>query len=192
MDSMEYSKIVHLIDTDPVVQALFELPMPMHLAYVGLDGHPRAVPILPLWKGKAFVFASPTKAYKVKAIAANPQVGFTLDVGPGRMAAEARVKVSAVLGLPVVDYAPLIMMGRGTASVEIKPGVPQEHIDASRLTVGDEKKLEELARIKREQHSDMALISIIPTYVTVIDFITRFPPPAEVNSQGFTPAEVYA
>jgi hypothetical protein len=173
---MDYLEIVRLVNTDPVVQTLMELPIPMRLGYLGLDGHPRSVPIIHLWNGKAFVFATPSATYKVKAMAAHPEVAFTLDVGPGRMAAEARAKVSAVLGLPVLDYAPLAITGRGTASIEIRPEVPQEHIDGSRRMVDDEEKLEALARMKREAGSEWAVISITPTHVTVCDFITRFPP----------------
>jgi Pyridoxamine 5'-phosphate oxidase len=173
---MDYLEIAHLVDTDPVVQTLMQLPIPMRLGYVGLDGHPRTVPIIHLWNGKAFVFATPSATYKVKSIAAHPEVAFTLDIGPGRNAAEARVKVTALLGSPIIDYAPLAMVGRGTASIEITPGVPQEHFDGSRRFVEDEAKLEALARIKRDVGDEWAVISIVPTHVTMTDFITRFPP----------------
>jgi Pyridoxamine 5'-phosphate oxidase len=182
---MDYPEIVHLLNTDPVVQTLLKLPIPMRLAYVGLDGHPRAVPITHLWDGRAFVFVTPATTYKVKAMAAHPEVAFTLDVGPGRTAAEARVKVSAVLGLPVVDYGPLAMIGRGRASIEVKPGLPQEHIDAARRMLADEEKLQEWARVEREHQTEMAVISIIPTHVTVCDFVTRFPPPAALNTLAY-------
>jgi Pyridoxamine 5'-phosphate oxidase len=108
---MDYAEIVHLVNTDPVVQTLMELPIAMHLGYNGLDGHPRTVPVTHQWDGRAFIFATPTNTYKVRAIAQHPEVAFTLDVGPGRMAAEARIKVSAVLGLPAVDYGPLSVVG---------------------------------------------------------------------------------
>lgn len=174
---MEYQEIVHLVNTDPVAQTLLALPIPMHLAYVGLDGVPRVVPTTHLWDGKAFVFATPTTTYKVKAIRANPKVGFTLDIGPGRYAAEARVKVTELLGMPLVDYAPLMVNGRGTASIEIQPGIAQVHLDAAKRMVADDKKLAEWERVEREHQSEMAVISIVPTHIEVIDFITRFPPP---------------
>ncbi len=174
---MDYPQIVHLVNTDPVVQTLLEAPVLMRLAYVGLDGHPRAVPVAYIWTGKAFVFASPTTAYKVKAIAAHPKVAFTVDT----MSAEARAKVAAALGPPVADYTPLIMMVRGTASIEIQQGLPQEHIDASRRMIGDEN-VPEWEHSKREHTKDMALISIVPSRVVVCDFITRFPPPTEINA----------
>ena len=175
---MDYSEIVHLVNTDPVMQTLLAAPIPMRLGYVGLDGHPRSVPVAYLWNGKAFVFATPTTAYKVKAIAAHPEVAFTVDTAE----AESRAKVSAQLGSTVADYTPLIVMVRGTASIAVEQGLPQDHIDASRRMVGDDEMMEEWERIKRESTSEMALITIIPTHVTVCDFITRFPPPTEVNA----------
>ncbi|MFE4600498.1 pyridoxamine 5'-phosphate oxidase family protein [Kitasatospora indigofera] len=158
--TVDHSKIVHLVNTDPVIRTLLEAPIPMRLGYVGLDGHPRTVPVAYLWNGRAFVFATPTGAYKVKAIAAHPQVSFTVDT---------------------TDFTPLIMLVRGTASVEIRQGIPQEHIDASRRSVGDDR-MAEWERHKRANTSEMALITIAPTHVTVCDFDTRFPPPAAVNS----------
>ena len=151
---MDYAQIVELMNTDPVIQTLLDAPIPMRLAYVGLDGHPRSIPVVYLWNGKAFVFASPTGAYKVKAIAAHPEVAFTVDT---------------------TDYTPLIMMVRGTASMEIRQGIPQEYIDAARRIVRDEMKAWE--RTVRRNMSEMAVITIVPTHVTVCDFDTRYPPP---------------
>ncbi|WP_329493456.1 pyridoxamine 5'-phosphate oxidase family protein [Kitasatospora herbaricolor] len=159
--TVDHSKIVHLVNTDPVIRTLLEAPIPMRLGYVGLDGHPRTVPVAYLWNGQAFVFATPTSAYKVRAITAHPQVSFTVDT---------------------TDFTPLIMLVRGTASVEIRQGVPQEHIDASRRSVG-EAGMAEWERVKRANTTEMALISVVPTHVTVCDFATRFPPPAAVNSR---------
>ena len=151
---MDYNQIVELMDTDSVVQTLLAAPIPMRLAYVGLDGHPRSVPVSYLWNGKAFVFGSTTTAYKVRAIAAHPEVAFTVDT---------------------TDFTPLIMMVRGIASIKVQQGIPQEYIDAARRIVGEDR-MEEWERIVRENMSEMALITILPTHVTVCDFDTRFPP----------------
>jgi hypothetical protein len=184
---MDYPEIVRLVNTDPVIQTLLEEPIPMRIAYLGLDGHPRAVPVNHVWNGRAFVFATPNSAYKVKAIAANRKVGFALDVGAGRPALETREKVSALIGPPppIFDYSPIAVHGRGTATVEITPGIPQEHIDASRRMIGDDKKWAEWARIRREETSGMARITIIPTQIFVVDFVTRFPPPLKVSVTAF-------
>lgn len=184
---MTYQDVQHLVETDPVVQTLLKEPIPMRIAYVGLDGIPRSVPINHLWNGNAFVFASPNAAYKVKAIAANPNVGLTIDVGAGPAGRETREKVSALIGPPppAFDFAPIAVHGRGKATVEITPGIPQEHIDASRRMIGDDAKWEQWARVRREETSGMARISIRPTHLVVVDFVTRFPPPIEVNVAAF-------
>src|SRR5699024_9625002 len=66
--------IVETMNTDPYVQQLLQAPIPARLAYTGLDGNPRVVPVAYLWDGAAFVVASPPDWYKVRAIAANPTV----------------------------------------------------------------------------------------------------------------------
>jgi len=172
---MDYLDIQDLVNTDPVVQALLEAPLPLQLGYVGLDGHPRTVPVSYIWNGKALVFATPPFAYKVKAIEAHPQVSFTVNVADD----EIRAKVAAQLGPTVASYTPLIMLGRGTATIEVKPGVPQEHVEASRRLVNDDAELREWERVKRAATDEMAVVTIKPTHLTVCDFITRFPPPAE-------------
>ncbi|ATL67431.1 pyridoxamine 5'-phosphate oxidase family protein [Nocardia terpenica] len=184
---MNYAEIVHLVNTDPVIQTLLEEPIPMRIAYLGLDGQPRSVPVNHLWNGEAFVFATPNLAYKVEAIAANPRVGFTIDVGAGAPGRETRAKVWASIGhpLPAHDFSPIAVHGRGTATVEKTPGVPQEHIDASRRMIGDDAKWAEWARVRRAETSGMARISIVPTHLVVIDFVTRFPPPVAVNVTAF-------
>jgi hypothetical protein len=175
---VDYQDIVHLVNTDPAAQALLAAPIPMRLAYVGLDGHPRTVPVAYLWDGKAFVFATETTSYKVRALAGHPEVAFTVDTN----APDTRAMITPALGPPVADFLPMILMVRGRASIEVKPGVPQEHVNASRRLVGDDEKWREWERIKREATAEMAVVTIIPTHVTVCDFVTRFPPPSEIEA----------
>lgn len=175
---MDYPKIVDLVNTDPVAQTLLEAPIPLRLGYVGLDGHPRSVPVSYLWNGKAFVFATPPETYKVRAIAAHPQVSFTIDTASD----DARAKVVAALGPTVASYTPLIMLGRGVATIEVKPGVPAEHADASRRMVANDKEFAEWERVKQETTDEMAVITIIPSHIVLCDFITRFPPPSDFEA----------
>lgn len=182
---MDYAEIVHLVNTDPVAQTLLESPVAMRLGYVGLDGHPRTVPVAYLWNGKAFVFASPTTAYKVKAIAAHPQVSFSVDT----YSAEVRRKVAAKLGAdPVADYTPVVMLVRGTASIEVRPGVPDEHVEASWRMFADKGLAPGWESQKRAHTTDMVVVTIIPTHITLCDFVTRFPPPVEINAPAHNPA----
>lgn len=180
---MKYSDIVRLVETDPVVQTLLHMPIALRIGYTGLDGGPRVIPVVYLWDGAAFVFASPASAYKVKSMVARPEAAFSLDVGPGPTAAEARAKISSLLGPPVIDYAPIAVTGRGTASIEIGSGIPQAHLDAARRTIGDDKKLDDWADGHVERDNDWAVISLTPTHISVCDFVSRFPPTADLGSR---------
>jgi PPOX class probable F420-dependent enzyme len=64
---------------DPVVAALLEGPNLARLAYSGLDGRPRVVPIwFTLLDGDVVMVTGP-KAAKVKALENNPAVAMTID-----------------------------------------------------------------------------------------------------------------
>lgn len=153
---MTYGEIVELLNSDPVAKMLLAAPIPARLAYVALDGSPRVVPVSYLWNGAHFVFATPPGWPKVKALAAHPHVAFTVDT---------------------TDFPPKIMFVRGIASIEFDKGLPEEYIEASRRIVGDEKMAEWEAGV-RSENRNMALISITPTFVKIVDFETRFPGPS--------------
>lgn len=153
---MTYDEIVDLIDTDPFVQRLLAAPIPMRLAYIGIDGHPRVVPVSYLWDGSDFVFASPPTWYKIKSLVANPNVAFTVDT---------------------TDFPPLILSVRGVASIEFDMGLPEEYVEASRRIVGEDK-MPDWEKNVRAENRNMALVRIRPTWIKVADFETRYPGPA--------------
>ena len=64
---------------DPVAKALLGSVNPARLAYTWMDGSPRVVPIWFHWGGDQFVLATPPKAPKLKALAADPRVALTID-----------------------------------------------------------------------------------------------------------------
>jgi hypothetical protein len=154
--TVKYDEILETMNTDPTVGALLEAPIPARLAYIGRDGAPRAIPVSYLWNGKAFVFASPVDWAKVEAMRLNPKVALTVDE---------------------TTFPPRGFMARGTASIEIVQGIPQEYIDASRRIVGDEGMPSWEVEVRKNM-SEMALISITPTWLKVVDFETRFPGPS--------------
>jgi Pyridoxamine 5'-phosphate oxidase len=59
---------------DPVAKALLGSVNPAKLAYTWMDGTPRVVPIWFHWTGEQFILTSPTKAPKLRALAADPRV----------------------------------------------------------------------------------------------------------------------
>ena len=154
--TVKYNKIVDTMNGDPVVQELLAAPIPARLAYIGKDGAPRAIPVSYLWNGRAFVFASPVTWAKVEALRLEPRVALTVDE---------------------TTFPPRGFMARGTASVEIVQGVPQEYVEASRRIVGEELMPSWEAEVRSKIH-EMALITIRPTWLKVVDFETRFPGPS--------------
>jgi Pyridoxamine 5'-phosphate oxidase len=148
-----YEEIVELMNTDPVVQKLVQAPIPARLAYVANDGTPRVIPISYLWTGKGFVFASPPDWPKIKALTANPHVALTVDT---------------------TDFPPNILLARGVATVELDQGLPDEYVAASRRIVGAERMADWEAGVRAEDRN-MALVTITPTWIKVMDFVTRFP-----------------
>ncbi len=159
---MTYDEIIETLNTDPYVQQLLQAPIPARLAYIGLDGTPRVVPVSYLWDGTVFVFASSPSWYKVRAIAANPNVALTVDT---------------------TDFPPLILSARGVATIEYDQGLPEEYVAASRRIVGEEQfpRWEEEVRA---ENRNMALIRIKPTWLNVVDFDTRFPGPSQPSGQS--------
>jgi hypothetical protein len=147
--------IVETMNTDPYVRQLLQAPIPARLAYIGLDGTPRVVPLSYIWDGAAFVFASDPAWYKVRAIAANPNVALTVDSN---------------------DFPPLILSARGVASIAYDQGLPDQYVEASRRIVGEEK-FPSWEREVRSENRNMCLIRVTPTWLKVVDFETRFPGP---------------
>jgi len=152
---MTYEEIVELMNNDPFVQKLLRAPIPARLAYVARDGSPRVVPVSYLWNGKAFVFGSAPDWPKIKALSANPKVALTVDS---------------------TDFPPNILLARGVATIEFDMGLPDEYVEAARRIVGEDRMAEWEANVRAEERN-MALVTITPTWIKVIDFETRFPGP---------------
>jgi nitroimidazol reductase NimA-like FMN-containing flavoprotein (pyridoxamine 5'-phosphate oxidase superfamily) len=150
---VKYEEIVELMNNDPYVQKLLQAPIPARLAYIAPDGSPRVVPVSYLWNGQAFVFASPPDWPKIKALTVNPKVALTVDT---------------------TDFPPNILLVRGEATIEFDKGLPDEYVEASRRIVGEERMAEWEAGVRAENRN-MALVSIKPTWIKIMDFDTRFP-----------------
>ena len=123
------------------------------LAYDGIDGTPRVVPIGFLWTGEAVILATHPTAPKYKALRARPRVALTIDTSsPTR---------SVLL--------------RGDAEVDVVDGVVPEYLEAAAKSMEGE----ELAAFEagvRETYDRMARISIRPDWARYFDFgAGRFP-----------------
>ncbi|MEO8392445.1 MAG: pyridoxamine 5'-phosphate oxidase family protein [Chloroflexota bacterium] len=144
-----------VIDTlnDPLAQELMRSDIPARLAYTGLDGFPRVIPIGFWWDGTQFILATHPNAPKVRALIANPKVALTIDT---------------------VTFPPNVLMVRGTASITVVDGIPWEYLEASKKQVTPEM-WEGFEKGVRATYKQMARIAITPEWAKVFDFVTRAP-----------------
>jgi hypothetical protein len=138
---------------DPISQELLQSKIPARLAYIAPDGTPRVVPIWFHWNEREFVMASPPKAPKLRALAKNPKVALTIDDNA---------------------FPHKVLLVRGTASLNDVAGVVPEYALAADRYFGPE---QGKAWIKQlgTMISGMVRITIIPEWVGLLDFKTRFP-----------------
>lgn len=140
-----------MIDTtDRVVAELLEQPNLMRLAYIGLDGRPRVVPIWFAYLDGELVAVTGPKAYKAKAIAQNPAISLTIDSS-------------------TPPYHVLLV--HGDAVVERTEGMAEEYPDLARRYLGPAAD----AYLGRMRVKEQRRIRITPRRHTVLDFTKRFP-----------------
>jgi hypothetical protein len=137
----------------PLAAALFASSTPARLAYTGLDGGPRVVPVGFHWTGEQIVVCTVERAAKVAAIRANPRVAATIDTE---------------------GFPPKVLLVRGAAAVEMVEGVPEEYVAASAKLVPEAEFPAWEAGV-RALYSRMARITITPAVATLLDFETTIP-----------------
>lgn len=150
---MNHDEVLALLAGDAFAQQLLSSSIPARLAYVALDGSPRAIPIAYHFDGESFVMATPDIARKVTALQANPAVALTIDT-------EAQ--------------PPLALLVRGTAAVTFVDGVVPEYLEANRRMIPAESWAAFEDQVT-SLYDRMARIEITPTWAKVLDFQTRAP-----------------
>jgi len=136
---------------DPVAGMLLNSANPARLAYTWTDGSPRVVPIWFHWTGDQFVLGSPSKAPKLKALAADPRVALTIDDNA---------------------WPHKVLLVRGRASVELLDDVSPEYALAATRYFGPD---QGPAWVSTLRGKPMARIAITPDWAGILDFQTRFP-----------------
>lgn len=143
---------LRLLD-DPIARRLLESRELARLAYTAKDGTPRVIPVGWLWSGAEFVFGTFRGSPKLPALRRSPAVALTIDrAGP----------------------PPEVLLVRGTATVTDVDGVPEEYRRMQAKYYGEEAADEVVAAIRRAG-APMSVVTVRPTWVTVMDFRTRFP-----------------
>ena len=134
----------------PAAGELLESAQLARLAYNGPDGRPRVIPIGFHWNGEHIVICTATTAPKVRAISSRPQVAVTIDAGSTPTEAKS-------------------LQVRGTASVEIVDGIPDDYLAGSRKSLDAERAVA-FERAVRSMYPQMARISIEPHWARFYDF----------------------
>jgi hypothetical protein len=142
---------------DPLAQELIQSSAPVRLAYTGIDGLPRVIPLAFHWNGAELIICTTPNAPKVPALAANPGVAMTIDTQ---------------------TFPPQVLLVRGTATLETVDGVPPEYLAATRKQVGAER-FEAFEAQVRALYAQMVRITVTPHWAKVLDFVTRLPRPVE-------------
>ncbi len=132
--------------------------IPARLAYIGIDGAPRAIPIGFLWTGEHVVMATVPKSAKVRALRQNPRVAITIDTEGG--------------------WPPRALLIRGAARVELVDGVPDDYIAAGRKAVPAEH-FEGWEQGVRALYDQMVVITVEPDWAKLLDFETTIPKAVE-------------
>ncbi|GHE85426.1 pyridoxamine 5'-phosphate oxidase [Amycolatopsis deserti] len=142
----------------PIAQQLLRSDIPARLAYDGLDGAPRVIPIGFWYDGANVVMATVPGSAKVPALRRNPRVAITIDY--------------------VSPWPPRVLLIRGTAHLELVDGVPDAYIEASRkVTPADV--FESWEQGVRALYEQMVVITVTPDWAKLLDFETTLPKAVE-------------
>jgi hypothetical protein len=153
---MHRHEVSHILNSG-LAQELLQSSIPVRLAYTGLDGSPRVVPLAFHWDGERFVICTIPGSPKVRALEANPDVAMTIDTE---------------------SFPPHILLVRGKASLQLVDGVPTEYLAASSKQVGAEGMPAFEAQV-RAMYDQMVRIDVEPTWAKLIDFQTTLPSAVE-------------
>lgn len=135
----------------PAAQQLLASTELARIAYVAGDNTPRVLPMLFHWNGTEVVMSTFAGAKKVAALRAKPDVAITIDAA----------------------MPPSVLLIRGKAELTEVEGVVKEHRLAHRRYYGREQGDKNVAEVDRPGLK-MVRIAVRPSWVGVIDFVTRF------------------
>jgi Pyridoxamine 5'-phosphate oxidase len=141
----------------PYSQQLLNGSEPARMAYNALDGDPRVIPIGFWTDDGRILMATVPKAAKVAALRRRPEVALTIDQGA---------------------FPPKALLIRGAAEVELVEGVPDGYLTAGRKVMTDEQYPQWEAGVQ-SLYTDMAVITVTPTWAKLLDFETTIPKAVE-------------
>jgi hypothetical protein len=149
---MRHETVMNVL-SDSLAQELLHSPLLARLGYIGSDGTPRVVPVGYVWSGSTFIVCTAVQAPKVRALASNAKVALSIDTD---------------------TQPPHVLLVRGTATVQIVDGVPNEFLEASDKSLPRDQWAQFEAQV-RSIYPQMARITIEPEWAKLLDFETRLP-----------------
>jgi len=135
---------------DPAAQELLATATLLRLAYNGLDGLPRVIPIGFHWDGEQLIICTAPTSPKAAALSERPEVAVTIDVGSSPAEAKS-------------------VLVRGVATLEIVDGVAEDYIAAARKTM-DAEQIEVFRESVEAMYDQMARIAIEVRWARFFDF----------------------
>ncbi|MGH3447602.1 MAG: pyridoxamine 5'-phosphate oxidase family protein [Nocardioidaceae bacterium] len=141
----------------PIAQNLLRSAHLARVAYTGIDGFPRVVPVGFYWDGACLIVCTVPNAPKVPALTARPKVALTIDTD---------------------TQPPRVLLVRGATTIEVVDGVPTEYLEANKK-VGEPQQWQAFETQVRALYDQMARISIEPEWAKLLDFETTFPSAVE-------------
>ena len=141
----------------PYAQQLLNGPEPARMAYDGLDGDPRVIPIGFWTEGERVLMATVPKSAKVAALRKNPNVALTIDQGA---------------------FPPKVLLIRGIAEVELFEGIPDGYLTAGHKVMTADQYPQWVAGVQG-LYDEMVVITITPTWAKLLDFETTIPKAVE-------------
>jgi Pyridoxamine 5'-phosphate oxidase len=150
----EHSVGAELADTG--AQALLRDATLLRLAYTGIDGLPRVVPVGFWWTGTQLVICTAVTAPKVAALRPRPEVAVTIDIGDTPASAKA-------------------LLIRGEATLETVDGIRPEYLSAVAKGL-DADQVAGFEVQASKMYDQMVRIAITPTWARFYDFgVGRMP-----------------
>jgi hypothetical protein len=141
----------------PYAKQLLNGPEPARMAYNGLDGDPRVIPIGFWSEGERIVMATAPRSAKVAALRRNPKVALTIDRGA---------------------FPPKALLIRGTAEVELVKGIPEGYLTAGRKVMTEVQYRDWVVGVQG-LYDEMVVITITPTWAKLLDFESTIPKAVE-------------
>jgi hypothetical protein len=124
------------------------------LAFVALDGTPRAIPIGIHWNGTEIVMCTSTNARKLAALRRNPAVALTIDTE---------------------SHPPKVLLLRGNAELDEVEGIPDEYMQMNGTYEMTPEQRVEWEKNVKALYDRMVRIVVKPTWAKLIDFETTLP-----------------